>query len=213
MKSQSGFTLVEMVVGLAILSLLALAVGGLMHAGAITLRLAHERDDATDARLAAELTLSRELQRAYPFNLSGDPQAHRVAFTGEPDRVTFVTALPDWLGFGGFDVVRLETVPTGNGSRRLDLVWSSTGAGGLRAEPGGCSAADQPARCRRWAIDRLFRPYRSECAALLDGQLAQSGRAAAHGADRGQAQCSRTRLAAATCSPADRCAGHRAIVR
>lgn len=92
---QAGFTLVEVIIALAIVgALLVVAFGGLRVALAAW-RQGEDRADAHDHVRGVAVTLTRALGATYPYKgpLTDAPDSV-VLFIGEADRVRFVTQAP-----------------------------------------------------------------------------------------------------------------------
>lgn len=119
MRRDAGFTLIEMLAVMVALGLLTLLVGGSLRLGLRSWDKSAAMLSRTQDVLAAQALLRRELSQAYPVDLARSGEARRVAFEGARQRMTFVAPMPDWLGFGGFSLLRLERVDD-----RLELSWS-----------------------------------------------------------------------------------------
>jgi len=120
MKAQRGFTLIEIVVAMAILA----AMMALLYSG---LSFALRSWDAGDAvgRVAAdrrigEAFLRRELSELFPMRWK-DPMTLKFAFDGERDSLRFVSARPPDVTMGGLSLVSLQ-VEQGANSRERNLV-------------------------------------------------------------------------------------------
>ena len=103
MKSQSrGFTLIEVLLATLLLAGgLALAFATLRSATALV-----QRGEAMAQRneriRSAETFLRRRIASAQPIAFATDPQTQQqIRFLGEPQRMRFVSDLPDYLGRGG----------------------------------------------------------------------------------------------------------------
>ena len=121
--SESGFTLLELLVALA---LLALLTAGL----APSLRLGSHAWDAVDheASEAAELQttqdfLRRVIAEGYPASFVDEDGRRRLAYAGEADALAMITPMPAYLGLGGLQVVRIGIEKHGE-QRNLVAVWT-----------------------------------------------------------------------------------------
>jgi general secretion pathway protein J len=115
-RSQGGLTLVELLVGMVVLSLVALTIlGGLRF-------VARVFDDTDDRREALEeLTLGfsvlrNELERAEPLMLKAGNE-ERVLFEGTPDRLRFVNVEPIYLAGLPYRVFEYAIVEDGDAYR------------------------------------------------------------------------------------------------
>ncbi len=109
-RAQSGFTLIELVVALALLAtMLALLYSGLSFA----LRswdAAEASGQRTADRRLGENFLRREVAEMFPLRWK-DPMALRFAFEGRPDSLRFVSSRPAGISLGGLALVGLAVEP------------------------------------------------------------------------------------------------------
>ncbi len=115
-RAQSGFTLVELVIALALLgAMMVLLYGGLSYA----LRswdageVAGRRE--IDRRIGANF-LRRELTELFPMRWK-DPMSLKYAFDGQPQQFRFVSSRPPEVAMGGLSLVSLA-VESGSGRSR-----------------------------------------------------------------------------------------------
>ncbi len=102
-----GFTLLETVVALTLLAMmLGLLFGGL-RMGVRAWDAGTERGDRADQLLLTYSFVRKELSAAFPWRFK-DPLAVRIAFTGERERLRFVSMRPAELGGGGLAFVSFE---------------------------------------------------------------------------------------------------------
>jgi general secretion pathway protein J len=114
--SQAGFTLVELLVAMALLALLsALLLGGLRMSRAAVAR----GEIATERLLRAELGLAvlrRQLEQADPLPLDTTTEP-RIAFAGDGQSVVFVAPPGAYLALGGEEITWLAIEPGTDGAR------------------------------------------------------------------------------------------------
>jgi len=123
-KRGSGFTLVELLLAITLLSiLLALAYGGLHAATRATERGQKILEESGRLRMAHQF-VRRQLNQAIPLAfVQGDNEAPESdqpeVFLGSAHSIRFVGPMPGYLGFGGPQVQQLSIVEGENG---LELV-------------------------------------------------------------------------------------------
>jgi general secretion pathway protein J len=106
---RSGFTLIEMLVGLALLGLMTLLLFGALRFSIRSWDRAETKTlQVVDLRIV-EGVLRREIGKAFPLRI-GQVNENKIAFEGDSKQVRFVTALPAHLSGGGLSLVALELV-------------------------------------------------------------------------------------------------------
>jgi type II secretion system protein J len=103
-KSESGFTLFEVVIAFMILTLVLLGIGqGLYISQNAWERGEAETGETQKLRILSTM-LSQQLKSAYPYKVKIDNKAV-VLFEGDEDSILFVTTLADQT-YGGFKWVK-----------------------------------------------------------------------------------------------------------
>jgi general secretion pathway protein J len=120
-RAQAGFTLIELVVAMALLAtMMLLLYGGLNFA----LR-GWDAGDANGRRTAdrriGENFLRREISELFPMRWK-EPNVVKFAFEGEKDRLRFVSSRPAGISQGGLSLVGLAVEQESGASRRRNLV-------------------------------------------------------------------------------------------
>ncbi len=124
MKRDFGFTLVELLLAMTLLSILmALAYGGLHAATHATNRGQQILEESGRLRMAHQF-VRKQLNQAIPLafvqaddNVVADKKAE--VFLGDAHSIRFVGPMPGYLGFGGPQVQQLSIV---TGDKGLELV-------------------------------------------------------------------------------------------
>jgi general secretion pathway protein J len=116
MKASRGFTLVEILLALALMSmLLALAYGGLRASTRAANKGQAILQESGRVRMAHQFVRKQLNQMAF-LAFSTDPaDEERAVFEGEAKRIRFVAPMPGYLGFGGPQVQELAIVPGDEG--------------------------------------------------------------------------------------------------
>lgn len=113
---QGGFTLLELLIALALLGLILVLLFGGLRLGVRSWDAVQQQVDNLSAVRSAESFLRREMEQAFPYRWKKPDK--RLAFLGERDKVRFISRLPDRIGVGGLYAVSLELEHRGT-SRRL----------------------------------------------------------------------------------------------
>jgi general secretion pathway protein J len=119
--AEAGFTLVELLVALTLVALLVPMVFGGFRFGVRVWSGAEavtERGELASVRAV----LSDRISMAYPDFLGGDPTSQHVDFTGDHDRLAFLSPTP--AAAGGASFSRFTLMLTGTGmAKRLVMNW------------------------------------------------------------------------------------------
>ena len=122
-SGSAGFTLVELLVALALMGLLAgLMFGGLRFGARAWERVDAHVDHASDIQWAQSF-LRRRLSEAALVRAAIDDANPPVLFDGGPNSLAFVTVLPVYGGVGGHSVLRLSLERGPKGGELL-LGWA-----------------------------------------------------------------------------------------
>ncbi|MEM7251182.1 MAG: prepilin-type N-terminal cleavage/methylation domain-containing protein [Pseudomonadota bacterium] len=117
-----GFTLVEMLVGLALFSLVSVALYGSLQAGMRTSEAGTERADAMQELRIVSGFLRRELEDVFPL-INVQKGKRGAVFEGEADWVKFAVDRPALRGPGGLYEVRIENTRE-DGKRVIAMSWN-----------------------------------------------------------------------------------------
>ena len=131
-----GFTLIEVLVATALLAA-GLALGfATLRAATATVERGEEMARQNERIRAVEGFLRRRLASAHPFAFEVDERSgNALRFTGEPDRMRFVSDLPPYLGHGG-PALHDVAVVTDRDGVRLEVSFATVLAGQTwREEP------------------------------------------------------------------------------
>jgi len=105
---RGGFTLIELIISIAILSIITVIIGAAFHLGIQAWEKGEkETEDAQRLRVLSSL-FSQQLKSLYPYKMKMEGKDEEVVlFEGGPDSITFVTTLTD-SSYGGFKWVRYD---------------------------------------------------------------------------------------------------------
>ena len=116
---QRGFTLLELLISIALLGLILVLLFGGLRLGVRSWAAVQQQVDNLNAVRSAESFLRHEMEQAFPYRWK-ESRDKRIAFLGERDKVRFISLLPDRIGVGGLYAVSLELEHRGSGRR---LIW------------------------------------------------------------------------------------------
>lgn len=116
-RPQRGFTLMEILGALVLLSLLMLGVYAGIRAATHTVESGNAALQRTDAMRAAQDFVRRELGQARALPWARDAHGGAVFFVGTPHTMQFVAPLPGYLGRLGPQLQILRLVPDHPGLR------------------------------------------------------------------------------------------------
>jgi len=121
-RGARGFTLVELLVGLSLLSLISLLLFGGFRFGLRAWEVGDDRIAAANEIAMAQHLLRRQLAEAQPVIIGSRLEGAPTLFNGDGDGVTFVAPLPAHRGVGGFYIFSVATRDA-PGGRQLLLRW------------------------------------------------------------------------------------------
>jgi general secretion pathway protein J len=119
LRRQRGFTLLELLISIALLGLILVLLFGGLRLGVRSWDAVQRQVDNLNSVRAAEGFLRREIEQAYPYRWK-PPPAQRLAFLGQRNKLQFVAPLPSRIGSGGLFLVSLELEQAGSDRR---LIW------------------------------------------------------------------------------------------
>lgn len=121
--SQSGFTLLELLVAMILLSLVMLMLTSALHFG-MRLWDKTENDDSFEI-IATQDFLRRVLSEARPVtpDLKVKARLQNVLFTGGNRSIRFVAPMPGYLGLGGLYELAIYQQGKDNAGNQIDLSW------------------------------------------------------------------------------------------
>lgn len=120
-----GFTLLEVLAAMVLLSLLLLAVWSGIHSATMSVRSGQRFVERTDAVRSTQDFLRRELAQAVRQPWAANDDGKAIVFTGGPDKLQYVAPLPGYLGKLGPQLQTVELVPEKGGhGYRLQVSFS-----------------------------------------------------------------------------------------
>ena len=132
-RRRRGFTLLELLVGMAVFALMASVVLGGIRLGLKSWDAAAARSEAVDEIRVVHALLRRQLSSALPLATSHSG-GWSLVFEGDSRSVRFVSELPGYVSGGGIHIVTLGMRPGEDGDD-LVLSWRPLHALDENAEP------------------------------------------------------------------------------
>ncbi len=108
LRDQAGFTLVEALVAITLLSLLSIALSGALRFGVDAWARGSAHSDQLSRTTVVQGLLRRVVGEAYPYFLSNDPTRPYVDFEGTSESLAFLASTPIVLGGIGRSRFRLS---------------------------------------------------------------------------------------------------------
>ena len=122
MESGSGFTLVEVLVALALLGLISVILFSSFKFGVRAWEAGNARVDQIDQVEVVQTLVRDELNEASQLSLPSGAPGSEFIFAGSADELRFGGSLPAHLGMGGAYVLVLSSTGAGR-DRSLTLRW------------------------------------------------------------------------------------------
>lgn len=116
---EAGFSLVELLVSLVLLSMVAALLASGLSLGQRVWQQSEERAQASRAMFDAQTALRRLLDNMQPLRV-GSQDSRTIEFRGSPDELDGIVPLPPHIGLGG--LYRLHLFRN-RSARRLDLTF------------------------------------------------------------------------------------------
>lgn len=117
-KTQKGFTLLELLIGMVLLGLLLTLLFGGLRLGTRSWDSGDKRADDSAQLRAIQGFMRRELSQVFSLRWKNEADT-RLAFVGAPDTLEFVAPLPVQVGGGGLYLLGLELEKGEEGQRLI----------------------------------------------------------------------------------------------
>jgi general secretion pathway protein J len=127
---EAGFTLIEVLIGVTLLAMLATLIASGTRLAGRAWNSAERQTAEIDDMDAVQGLLRRTIARARPSFAGADPADVTIAFSGEPDTLSLVSAQPGTQDNGPWVHERFFLARSGN-ARALFMSWQSAGAAPL----------------------------------------------------------------------------------
>lgn len=121
-EAECGFTLIEVLIGVALLAMLATLIASGTHFSGRAWNAAERQTGEVHDMEAVEALLRRTIEQAHPSFATADPADMTIAFTGDKDSLSLVAPQPGSVGDGPWAREHLYLAPAGK-SRALFLSW------------------------------------------------------------------------------------------
>ncbi len=130
---REGFTLLELMISIAILGIIILIVTGAVRLGFRSVNAGEKKIESLE-RIRASLTLiDSQIQSELPLTYDEDG-SRKYYFKGSRDSVRLSTNYSLWGGEKGYVLVTYRVVPDGSGRQALYVSESALGTGGTSEE-------------------------------------------------------------------------------
>lgn len=123
----AGFTLIELLIGVTLLAMLATLIASGTRLASRAWGSAERQSSEIDEMDAVQGLLRRTIGRARPAFVGADPADMEIAFSGEPDTLSLVSAQPGTQDNGPWLRERFFVARFGS-SRALFMSWQSAGS-------------------------------------------------------------------------------------
>src|SRR6476660_5645069 len=120
---RAGFTLLELLVALALFSLLSLVLLESVRFGIGAWQRSNTYADQMADGLHVQTLLRHMIENAYPLFLSDDSSKKRIDFDGHKNTLSFLTPTPLALGSGGRSRILLATERHGSTANFILTAW------------------------------------------------------------------------------------------
>jgi general secretion pathway protein J len=137
MKRAAGFTLLEVLGALVLLSLLLLGVYSGIRTATHTVHAGEVKIGQMDEIRSSQQFLRRELSQALAQAIARDADGNSVFFAGSAHEMRFVAPLPGYLGRLGPQLQQLKLVSDGEGGMRLEASFAVLPPDGSEPQPVG----------------------------------------------------------------------------
>jgi general secretion pathway protein J len=124
---EAGFTLIELLIGVTLLAMLATLIASGTRLAGRAWNSAERQSSEIDDMDAVQALLRRTISRARPSFAAADAADMTVAFSGEPDTLSLVSAQPGTQDNGPWLRERFFLARSGS-TRALFMSWQSTGS-------------------------------------------------------------------------------------
>jgi general secretion pathway protein J len=121
-SGQSGFTLLELMIGLALLGMLLVLLFGALRLGALSWDAGERKLELASSQGIVSGFLRKTLEQVFPLYFKGSGVSV-LAFEGEAGALKFAGRVPARQGFGGLYLISIEQQED-----RLGLRWQMPGA-------------------------------------------------------------------------------------
>jgi general secretion pathway protein J len=119
LKNQKGFSLMEVIISMIMLSLIMAMIYGAIHSSRKMAHKGTQRINATNEIRVVQELIRRQISRILPMAFKEEDGAF-VIFEGDDEHIMYVSPMPGYLGNGG-PYVQLIEIVNGNGGKILQF--------------------------------------------------------------------------------------------
>jgi len=119
MGKETGFTLLELLVSMTILSIMMTLLFNGLQLGIRTWDAVSDASQRTQDVYFAQQFIRRHLEEAQPVTLDPANGQQQLVFSGNANSLRFVGLMPNYLGNGGLHLINLEIVDQDKGKQLI----------------------------------------------------------------------------------------------
>ena len=130
-NSEQGFTLLELIISIALIGIIVLIVGGAMRLGSKSIESGEKRIESLERMRASLNIIDSQVESYFPLTYEEDAEK-KYYFKGEKESMLFSTNFSIWGGERGYVIVTYTVKTQDNGRQVLYATENIAGVEGSR---------------------------------------------------------------------------------